>query len=139
MGEINFNGLKNSLQDNQIFKISAGHFSESKREEPFSLTCFYSPKYDSLCVVIDNSTKYLYLSRELLMNLLEFAKKMMVTNIFLLLDRKNRDYIKILQSMMTIGFVNDSVIKTAKVQEKDYKMLKLEIKNDNNVIEEIAF
>jgi len=78
-------------------------------------------------------------SKESLMNFMEFAQKMSIKNILLLLDRKNKDYIKIMQGMMTVGFSNDSNMKMTKLSGKDYKILKMTLKNNPEEIEEIAF
>ncbi len=89
--------------------------------------------------MIDDGTKYSDLSKEIVMNLMDFTQKMQIKNIILLLERKNRDYVKILQGMMTIGFQNDSSLKITKVGGKDYKVLKMQIKLQPEEIEEIAF
>jgi hypothetical protein len=41
--------------------------------------------------------------------------------------------------MMMIGFTNDPKFKTAKVSDKEYKLLKMEIKSQSEVIEEVIF
>lgn len=56
-----------------------------------------------------------------------------------MLDRKNKDYVKILQGMMTVGFAGDSNLKMTKVGGKDYKVLKMTLKAQTEEIEEIAF
>lgn len=73
------------------------------------------------------------------MNLMEFAQKMNIKNLILLLDRKNRDYVKILQGMMTVGFTNDATLKTTKIGNKEYKILRMTMKVVQEEIEEIAF
>lgn len=73
------------------------------------------------------------------MNMMDFTQKMQIKNIVLLLERRNRDYVKILQGMMTIGFQNDNNLKMTKVGGKDYKVLKMVIKLQPDEIEEIAF
>jgi len=41
--------------------------------------------------------------------------------------------------MNLIGFENDNKVKTGKISDKNYKLLKMSIKQENNEIEEIAF
>lgn len=41
--------------------------------------------------------------------------------------------------MLTIGFQNDSKIKIAKIQDKEYKVLKMQLKAHEAEIEDIAF
>jgi hypothetical protein len=40
---------------------------------------------------------------------------------------------KILQGMMTVGFSNDTKNKTAKINEKVFKILKMEIKEESSI------
>jgi hypothetical protein len=75
----------------------------------------------------------------MVMNMMDFATKMSIKNIILMLDRKNKDYVKILQGMMTVGFTSDSNVKMTRVAGKDYKVLKMTLKTQTEEIEEIAF
>lgn len=71
--------------------------------------------------------------------MMDFSQKMAIKNIVLLIERKNKDYVKILQGMMTVGFSNDPNMKMTKIGNKDYKVLKMTMKNIPDDIEEIAF
>ncbi len=73
------------------------------------------------------------------MNLMEFAQKMSIKNVVLLLDRKNKDYVKILQGMMTVGFANDNNYRITKIGGKEYKILKMTLKNVQEEVEEVVF
>jgi hypothetical protein len=101
--------------------------------------CFYNPNLEALCIIVEDATKYADLSKEIVLNLMTFAQKMSIKNIILLLDRKNRDYVKILQGMMTVGFSNDMNMKTCKLADKEYKVLKMTMKPVQDEIEEIPF
>ncbi len=72
-----------------------------------------------------------------MMNIMSFAERMNIKNLILLLDRKNKDYIKILQGMMTVGFVNDTTMKVCKVADKEYKIMRMTMKSV--AVEEIPF
>jgi hypothetical protein len=89
--------------------------------------------------MIEEGTKYSDLSKEIVMNIMDFANKMSIKNIILLIERKNKDYVKILQGMMTVGFGNDINLKMTKISGKDYKVLKMTLKGVSEEIEEIAF
>jgi hypothetical protein len=101
--------------------------------------CFYNPRLEALCIVVEDVTKYSDLSKEIILNLMSFAQKMGVRNLILLLDRRNRDYVKILQGMMTVGFAHDTNMKTCKLGDKDYKVLKMTMNTVQADIEEIPF
>lgn len=73
------------------------------------------------------------------MNFLDFAQKMNIKNLIMLLERKNKDYVKILQSMMTVGFSNDKNMASVKILDVDYKVLKMTINSSQQEIEEVAF
>jgi len=140
-GEIIFKNIKNQIPENSIFNINSLIFNlENNKEEVLNkYNCFYNPSLDALCIMIENITKYSDLSKEIVMNLMDFAQKMSIKNLILLIDRKNKDYVKILQGMMTVGFCNDSNMKTTKVANKEYKVLKMTLKVVQDEIEEIAF
>jgi len=56
-----------------------------------------------------------------------------------MLDRKNKEYVKILQGMMTVGFTNDPKFKFTKISNKEYKILKMGLVWQQEGIEEIYF
>lgn len=136
-----FKNLKQQLPENTLFNISSLVFNlENNKEEVLSkYNCFYNPTMEALCILIEECTKYSDLSKEIVLNIMDFAQKVCIKNIVLLIDRKSRDYVKILQGMMTVGFSNDLNIKTTKVGGKEYKVLKLIMKNIPEDIEEVIF
>ena len=47
--------------------------------------------------------------------------------------------VKIMQSMMMIGFQNDPKLKTGKISEKEFKLLKMDFTTQSDAIEEVIF
>jgi len=137
--DVTSKNFKSSISDNTMFKINSEvlNIQNNKQEVVSSLDCFYAPTNEALCIVIDDKLKINELSKEIIANVMEFANKVSAKSMILLLDRKNKDYVKIMQSMMMIGFANDNTHKTAKLMEKEYKVLKFEVKHTE--IEEISF
>jgi len=133
--------MKQQLPENTLFNINSLVFNlENNKEEVLSkYNCFYNPSLEALCVMIEDKTKYSDLSKEIVMNIMDFATKMSIKNIILMIDRKNKDYVKVLQGMMTVGFSTDSNVKMTRVGGKDYKVLKMTLKSVPEEIEEIAF
>ena len=131
--------IKTSIDDNTLFKINSEvlNIQNNQHEIISSLDCFYSPTNEALCIIIEENVKLKELSKEIIANIMDFASKVSAKSLILLLDRKNKDYVKIMQSMMMVGFINDNKNKTAKLKEKEYKLLKLESKITD--FEEIAF
>jgi len=131
--------FKSSISENTLFRINSQvlNIQNNKHEIISSIDCFYSPANEALCVIVDEKVKISSLSREIISNIMEFAAKAAAKSVILLLDKKNKEYIKIMQSMMMIGFMNDANYRTANLMEKEYKLLKLDVKHQE--LEEIAF
>ncbi len=87
--------------------------------------------------MVEDGTKYSDLSKDMMMNVMSFAERMGIKNLIILLDRKNKDYIKILQGMMTVGFNNDNAMKVCKIGEKEYKIMRMTMKSQ--AVEEVPF
>lgn len=73
-----------------------------------------------------------------MLNLMELSRKLEIDTIYLLINRKNKEYIKILQGMLTVGFEQEQQMKTAKIGVLVYKVLKMELK-EGEEIEELDF
>lgn len=140
--------VKSLIPNDSLFNINSHIFNiqTNKKEKISTFDCFYSPSTESLCIVIEEKNKYSDLSKEIVVNLMEFSCKVNAKTLLLLLDKKNKDWgiyniklVKIMQSMMMIGFSNDPKFKTAKLSDKEYKLLRMDIKNKSEVIEEVIF
>ena len=133
--------LKSEIPKNKIFNISSLIFNiESHKEEVLSnYKFFYMQEHDSLCIVIDEKQKYSDFSKEIMMNLMEFCQKLNISNIYMLICRKNKEYIQLLQVMLTVGFTNDENIKNTKLDDKVYKFLKMNLSQNKEEIEEVDF
>lgn len=83
--------------------------------------------------------RYVDLSKEIIINFIDFAQRMNIKNLIMLLDRKNKDYVKVLQSMMTVGFSNDKNLSVIKIAEINYKVLVMAVSIGQKEIEEIVF
>ena len=85
-----------------------------------------------------------------MMNLMEFSQKLSIASINLLICRKNKDYVKLLQGMLTVGFVNEettktttingkNTTKTTTINGKNYKILTMSLSKSQTEIEEVDF
>lgn len=137
--EISLQNLKNSINDITIFKINSEvlNIQNNKNELISSLDCFYSPATEALCIIIEHNIRLKELSKEIITNLMDFASKISAKSLILLIDKKNLNYVKIIQSMMIIGFANDKKYKTAILMGKEYKLLRLDCIYEG--IEEVTF
>lgn len=132
--------LKNELPSDKTFNITSLIFNiESKKEEVLTkYSCVYKKETDSLCFLIEDSARYADFSKEIMINLMEFAQKLGIKIMFLFISRGNKEYVKILQGMLTVGFQQEEKMSTAKIDGKNYRVLKMNMKQDDE-IEEIDF
>ena len=111
---------------------------KSKEEVINNYSCFYKKENNSLCFLIEEHAKVADFSKEIMLNLMELSRKLEIDTIYLLINRKNKEYIKILQGMLTVGFEQEQQMKTAKIGVLVYKVLKMELK-EGEEIEELDF
>ena len=133
--------LKEKIPKNTIFNINSLVFNiESHQEEILSkYDCYYNSNNNSFCIIIGDNAKYSDFSKEIMMNLMDFSQKLSISSINLLICRKNKDYVKLLQGMLTVGFTNDEVTKTTQIDGKNYKILKMSLSKAQAEIEEVDF
>jgi len=72
-----FTNIKSQIKENTLFNITSLIFNlENNREETLrKYNCFYNPSLEALCIMLEDSTKYSDLSKEIVMKLMEFAEK----------------------------------------------------------------
>ena len=133
--------LKEKIPKNTIFNINSLVFNiESHQEEILSkYDCYYNSDNNSFYIIIGDNAKYSDFSKEIMMNLMDFSQKLSISSINLLICRKNKDYVKLLQGMLTVGFTNDEVTKTTQIDGKNYKILKMSLSKAQAEIEEVDF
>ena len=133
--------LKEKIPKNTIFNINSLVFNiESHQEEILSkYDCYYNSNNNSFYIIIGDNAKYSDFSKEIMMNLMDFSQKISISSINLLICRKNKDYVKLLQGMLTVGFTNDEVTKTTQIDGKNYKILKMSLSKAQAEIEEVDF
>ena len=83
--------------------------------------------------------KYSDLSRDVMTNLYYFGLKTHSTKMVILLNRKNKDFVKILQGIMTVGFKTSSDNQRFSYENVDYKVMTMEISKKHDEIQEIDF
>ena len=133
--------LKEKIPKNTIFNINSLVFNiESHQEEILSkYDCYYNSNNNSFYIIIGDNAKYSDFSKEIMMNLMDFSQKLSISSINLIKKKKNKDYVKLLQGMLTVGFTNDEVTKTTQIDGKNYKILKMSLSKAQAEIEEVDF
>ena len=92
--DLYFSNVKNLIPKDSLFNINSHIFNiqNNRKEKRSTFDCFYSPSTESLSVIIEEKNKYSELSKEIVINLIEFAEKVNAKTLLILMDRKNKDY-----------------------------------------------
>lgn len=130
--------LKSEIPKNQIFRINSLIFNieKHKNETLSKYDCYYSEDNNSLSVIFSSDISYADFTKEIMMNLIELTQKVGIDVIYFLIDKKNKQYARIIQDLMIVGFENDEINKTAKIGESSYRILKMDV-NDCEEEEDI--
>jgi hypothetical protein len=130
--------LRDQLPTNKLFTINSvlSNLENDKIEIISKYKCFFNLELNSLSLLIEDDLKISSLSKEVILNFIEFAQRLQIKFLRILLNKTNPDYVKFLQELMTIGFANDGM---GRIKERDYKALQMTVKLSSNKIEEMAF
>ena len=131
--------LKAQIPKNQIFQINSLIFNITKQKKEIltKYKCFYEESSNSLSILLTNDFCFADFTKEIMMNLLEFAQKVCIDTVYFLVSKKNQQYIKIVQDLIIIGFELDEKTKTVNIEGNTYKVLKLSVKEQDEEIGEI--
>ena len=134
-------GLKNQIPKSKIFEINSliYNITKHKKEILTKYNCFYDEKSNSLSLIISEDLCFSDFTKEIMMNLFDFAQKVGIETIYFLVAKKNSQYIRIVQDLMVVGFEIDEKMKTVKIEGNVYKVLVLPIKEEYDEIEEVFF
>lgn len=133
--------FKSSIPKSQIFEINSliYNITKHKKEILSKYNCFYDEKTNSLSLIIAEDIDFSDFTKEIMMNLFEFAQKVGIETVYFLVAKKNSAYIRIVQDLMIVGFEVDENKKTVNIDGKIYKILVLPIKEEYDEIEEVFF
>ena len=133
--------LKSQIPKSQIFEINSLIFNITKHKKEIltKFNCFFDEKSNSLSLIISKDVCFSDFTKEIMMNLFDFAQKVGIETIYFLVAKKNAQYLRIIQDLMVVGFEIDENLKTVKIDGNVYKVLNLPIKEDYDEIEEVFF
>jgi len=131
--------LKSTMPKNKIFLINSLIFNitKHKREILTKYKCYYDEGTNSLNILITQDLCFADFTKEIMINLLDLARKVGIETIYFLVAKKNEQYIKIVQDLMIVGFELDEKNKSINIDGNAYKVLKLSVKEQDEEIEEI--
>ncbi len=133
--------FKNQIPRNKIFEINSLMFNITKHKKEIltKYKCFFDEKSNSLTLILSKDICFSDFTKEIMINLFDFAQKVGIETIYFLVAKKNAQYIKIVQDLMIVGFEIDEKTKTVKIEGNVYKVLSLPIKEEYDEIEEVFF
>lgn len=131
--------LKNQIPKNKIFLVNSLIFNITKHKKEIltKYKCFYEEKSNSLNILLTQDLNFADFTKEIMINLLDMAQKLGIETIYFLVAKKNPQYIKFVQDLMIIGFEVDPNTKTVNIEDNVFKVLKLEVKDQDDEIEEV--
>ena len=133
--------LKNKIPKSQIFEINSLIFNivKHKKEILSKYKCYYEEKSNSLSFILTEDICFSDFTKEIMMNIFEFAQKVGIETIYFLVSKKNAQYIRIVQDLMIVGFELDGKLKSVNIDGSVYKVLSLLVKEEEGEIEEVFF
>ena len=133
--------LKTQIPKNQIFHINSLIFNitKHKREVLSKYECYYDESSNALSLLLSEEICYSDFTKEIMINLLDFTQKVGIDTIYFLVAKKNKQYLRIIQDLMIVGFEADENVKNTTIDGNVYKILKMPIKEESDEIEEVMF
>ena len=133
--------FKSKIPKRQIFEINSLIYNiiNQQKEILRKYFCFYDERNNSLNIIITEDICFNNFSKEILINLFEFSRKVGIEAIFFLVSKKNSQYLRIIKDLMIVGFVVNEELKNVNIEGNIYKVLVLPIKEDFDEIKEVFF
>ncbi len=131
--------FKSQIPKNKIFEINSLIFNITKHKKEIltKYKCYYEEESNSLNILLTQDLNFADFTKEIMMNLLEMSQKLCIETIYFLVAKKNPQYIKFVQDLMIIGFEVDTNTKTVNIEGNVFKVLKLQVKDQDDEIEEV--
>ena len=131
--------FKSQIPKNKIFEINSLIFNITKHKKEIltKYKCYYEEQSNSLNILLTQDLNFADFTKEIMMNLLEMSQKLCIETIYFLVAKKNPQYIKFIQDLMIIGFEVDTNTKTVNIEGNVFKVLKLQVKDQDDEIEEV--
>lgn len=103
----------------------------------------YNDKLRIFCLIIDEEEKYENISKQSMINIFTLCKKLKIKSIFLLINEKNKDILKIIKIIKLIGFKKENILKSTLLNDGNtYLIFKINVEKEienNDEIEDIDF
>lgn len=94
---------------------------------------------DAFCVFISDTTQYSEITKEVLLNFIYFTIKSSKKHLFVMITRKNKDYAKLLQGLLAVGFKSSQSTPRYTFKGQDYRIMEMELSKKIDEVQEIDF
>ena len=106
--------------------------------------CFlYHPNLSSFSIIIDQEENHQNISKTSMINFFNYAKILNIKTNFLFINQKNKDIMKIIQTIMLLGFKKESFLNNNVLDDGNsysiFKMIFEKQKENVDEIEDIEF
>ena len=101
--------------------------------------CFlYHANLGSFCIIIDEEEKFQNISKTTMLNFFNYAEELNVKFIFLLINQKNKDILKITQTAMIMGFEKENILNCTVLDDGNtYSIFKISFEKNKENIDEV--
>ena len=133
--------IKRKFPEQKIFRINSFIFDDEKEKQEIytKYDCIYSEKNNSLYLIFNEKVNYSEFSKDKLMNILDFSNLIGIGTIYILINKKNKNYKNIIQDMLLVGFILEKNISNFTIDGNIYKPLKMSMKDITQEIKQIEF
>lgn len=130
--------LKNKIPKHKIFRINSLIFNkENNKNELFSeYDCLYNEEDNSLSILINKNTNFNKFTKTVMLNIFDFTVSVGINSICMLISTANELYYEIIQEMLIVGF---SELENITINENNYKIMKMNLNELSNEIEDVLF
>ena len=131
--------IKRKFPEQKIFRINSFVFNDeqAKQEIYTKYDCIYREKNDSLYLIINEKMNYSNFTKDKLINILDFSNNIGINTIYILINKKNKEYKTIIQDMLIVGFEFEKNPPKFTIDGNIYKPLKMSIKDITQEIKQI--
>ena len=125
--------------DQKIFRINSLIFNNEKEKKEIytKYDCIYSEKDNSLYLLFNKNMNYPKFTKDKLINILDFSNSIKIDTIYILINKKNKYFINIIQDMLIVGFEFGKNFPLFTIDGNIYKALKMSIKDIKQEIKQI--
>ena len=133
--------IKRKFPEQKIFRINSLIFNDEKEKQEIytKYDCIYVEKNNSLFLIFNEKVNYSEFTKDKLMNILYFSNSIGIGTIYILINKKNKNYKNIIQDMLLVGFIFEKNIPPFTIDGNMYKSLKMSIKDITQEIKQIDF